>query len=193
MDVSFEPFRLAHLGAVARLFHRQLPPVSWREVAYHLSRRKGIRVAMTEGKVVGFYLAVWASGNEGLWLDYIAVDTARVKTGIGRKLVGDLERSASGVGFPIIQLSANIGNFVAIRFYEREGYQSSTITSDPTRIIFGKKLAPELRFREQDAKEMFGSFEACGRSHRLALMARRLLMTAWILVVSRNASTKRVT
>jgi len=143
---------------------------------------------MAEGKVVGFYLAVWVSGNEGLWLDYIAVDTTRIRLGIGRKLVGDLERSAASIGFPIIELSADLGNFVAVQFYEREGYHSSKIPHDPARILFSKKLASKLRFRKQEANDVFGSFEIHGRSHRLA---RRLLFTFWILVVSRNLATKR--
>ena len=77
-----------------------------------------VRVAEQDGEVVGFAVLLERSG-EACELDGLFVEPDRMRAGIGRRLVDDAKRIASGRGASRIEVVANPQ---ALAFYEAVGF-----------------------------------------------------------------------
>lgn len=77
-------------------------------------------VAEIEGRIVGAVMAGY-EGHRG-WINYLAVEPGRRKTGVGRQLMTEVERVLRAAGCPKINLQVRPENQAAIAFYERLGF-----------------------------------------------------------------------
>ena len=92
-------------------------------------------IALIGGKVVGTLMAGY-EGHRG-WINYLAVDPARRKLGLGRKLMAEAELRLKALGCPKINLQVRQGNQEACAFYEKLGFGNEQV------ISFGKRLADD--------------------------------------------------
>ena len=89
-------------------------------------------VAEADGLIVGAVMAGY-EGHRG-WINYLAVDPARQRNGLGRKLMDAAEQRLRAAGCPKINLQVRPENHAAIAFYERIGF------SVEGAISLGKRL-----------------------------------------------------
>jgi ribosomal protein S18 acetylase RimI-like enzyme len=72
-------------------------------------------------------------GHRG-WLNYLAVDPAHQRRGLGKAMVSEAEARLRASGCPKICLQVRTSNTSAITFYERIGYSLDDVVS------MGKRL-----------------------------------------------------
>ncbi len=89
-------------------------------------------VAEDGGRVIGAVMAGY-EGHRG-WINYLAVEPARQRGGLGRELMTAAERLLRAAGCPKINLQVRPENQAAIAFYERLGF------SVEGAISLGKRL-----------------------------------------------------
>ncbi|MBI3886984.1 MAG: GNAT family acetyltransferase [Opitutae bacterium] len=92
-------------------------------------------VAEEDGHIVGAVMAGY-EGHRG-WINYLAVDPARRRGGVGRALMAAAERELRAAGCPKINLQVRPNNRAAIAFYERLGFAVEGA------ISLGKRLAAD--------------------------------------------------
>ena len=90
-------------------------------------------VGLTEGKVVATVMGGY-EGHRG-WINYLAVDPARQKTGLGRQMMVAIEKKLLSLGCPKINLQVRAGNETAVEFYRKIGYKTEERTSLGKRLI----------------------------------------------------------
>jgi ribosomal-protein-alanine N-acetyltransferase len=82
-------------------------------------------VAEEDGRMAGFAIAGWTPRKQGTeaYIETIEVAPEQRGRGIGRALLGRIERSAREAGAELIWLHVEAGNWSAIRLYEAQGYR----------------------------------------------------------------------
>ncbi len=75
-------------------------------------------------------------GHRG-WVNYVGVDPAYQKTGVGRQMMDALEDKLKAIGCPKFNLLVRKDNIGAIEFYKKLGF----IPDDC--ILMGKRLIPD--------------------------------------------------
>jgi ribosomal protein S18 acetylase RimI-like enzyme len=75
-------------------------------------------------------------GHRG-WVNYIGVDPAYRKKGLGRKMMEAIEKMLLERGCPKLNLQVLVDNTKAMKFYERIGYKKDEVVS------LGKRLIPD--------------------------------------------------
>jgi len=93
-------------------------------------------VGTLDGKVVAVVMAGY-EGHRG-WLNYLAVDPAHQRRGLGRLIVAQAERQLRDAGCPKVNLQVRASNEAAIEFYRRVGYSVDDVVS------MGKRLEPDV-------------------------------------------------
>lgn len=89
-------------------------------------------VGTLNGEIVASVMAGY-EGHRG-WLNYVAVDPAHQRQGLGREIVSEAEARLRELGCPKINLQVRTSNRSAIEFYERLGYSVDDVVS------MGKRL-----------------------------------------------------
>ena len=89
-------------------------------------------VAEADGRIVGAVMAGY-EGHRG-WINYLAVDPARRRGGLGRKLMAEAEQRLRAAGCPKINLQVRTSNRDVIAFYQRIGFAPDDVVS------LGKRL-----------------------------------------------------
>ncbi len=89
-------------------------------------------VGTLDGEIVASVMAGY-EGHRG-WLNYVAVDPAHQRQGLGREIVSGAEARLRELGCPKINLQVRTSNRSAIEFYERLGYSVDDVVS------MGKRL-----------------------------------------------------
>lgn len=89
-------------------------------------------VAEAAGAIVGSVM-VGYEGHRG-WINYLAVEPARRRGGLGRQLVAEAERRLRAAGCPKLNLQVRTSNAGVIAFYRRLGF-----TVDDA-VSLGKRL-----------------------------------------------------
>lgn len=84
-------------------------------------------VAELDGAVAGTVMAGY-EGHRG-WINYLAVDPAARRRGIGRALIAEAERLLRERGCPKINLQVRAENREALAFYERIGFAQDAVVS----------------------------------------------------------------
>jgi ribosomal protein S18 acetylase RimI-like enzyme len=97
-----------------------------------LVQRELFLVGKIDGKIVGTVMAGY-EGHRG-WVNYLAVDPAFRKQGLGRILMDQAETRLVGIGCPKVNLQIRTENEDAMAFYERLGFERSPVVS------MGKRL-----------------------------------------------------
>lgn len=95
----------------------------------------GFWVAVAGDEVVGTVVAGF-DGRRG-WLNYLAVDPAWRRRGLGAALVGVAERDLASRGCPKVNLQVRHDNDAVLAFYEHLGYVDDHVVS------LGKRLPTE--------------------------------------------------
>jgi len=131
------PFDAADEAAVVALWQRCGLTRPWNDPHKDIRRKLAVRpdlflVAKTDGAVVGTVM-VGYDGHRG-WINYLGVDPACRRRGIGRALMDEAERLLRVEGCPKINLQVRTSNSEAIEFYRRIGYAMDDVVS------FGKRL-----------------------------------------------------
>jgi ribosomal protein S18 acetylase RimI-like enzyme len=123
---EIRPYRESDLGAVVALWEACGLTRPWnppaRDIAFCCQSGHGeLFLADEAGRVVGTVMA-GHDGHRG-WLYYVAVDPARRKSGLGRRLAGHAEAWLRGQGVPKIMLIIRDTNLAVKGFYEALGYE----------------------------------------------------------------------
>ena len=92
-------------------------------------------VATIEDKVVASAMAGF-DGHRG-WVNYLAVDPAHRKSGLGRALMGRVEHELKAIGCPKLNLQVRASNHDVLAFYRKLGYARDDAVS------LGKRLIPD--------------------------------------------------
>ena len=92
-------------------------------------------VAEVDRQIVGAVMAGY-EGHRG-WINYLAVEPARQRGGLGRALMTEAEQRLRAAGCPKINLQVRTDNVAAIAFYERIGFRRDQVVS------LGKRLVPD--------------------------------------------------
>src|SRR5688572_17935482 len=90
------------------------------------------RVAELEGRLVASVMAGY-DGHRG-WINYLAVDPAAQRKGVGRAMMDEAERILRAAGCPKINLQVRCSNAAVIAFYAHLGYVADEVVS------LGKRL-----------------------------------------------------
>jgi ribosomal protein S18 acetylase RimI-like enzyme len=131
------PFQPADEAAVVAVWERAGLTRPWNDPHKDIRRKLRVRpdlflVAELDGAVVGTVMAGY-DGHRG-WINYLGVDPAFQRRGIGRALMEEAERLLRAAGCPKINLQVRGTNAAAIEFYRRIGFAVDDVVS------LGKRL-----------------------------------------------------
>jgi ribosomal protein S18 acetylase RimI-like enzyme len=137
VSVEIRPFEPRDQGAVIALWRMCDLVRPWNDPVKDILRKLRVRpdlflVSMLEGQVVGTVM-VGYEGHRG-WINYLAVDPAHQRQGLGRKLMQEAEALLRKTGCPKINLQIRTSNENVIEFYRRIGYAQDDVVS------MGKRL-----------------------------------------------------
>lgn len=142
MSVNIRPFVPEDRTEVIELWTRSGLVRPWNDPGQDIDRKRQVApelflVEEEDGHVVGCVMAGY-EGHRG-WLNYLAVDPAHRRKGLGRRLVTEAERRLSGLGCPKVNLQVRSSNTDAVEFYRRIGYAVDDVVSmgsdwRPTRL-----------------------------------------------------------
>lgn len=93
----------------------------------------GLLVAEIDGTIVGGAM-VGYDGHRG-WINYLGVDPAHRRRGIGRALVAAAEARVGELGGPKVNLHVLAGNTEAFAFYDRIGYRVDEVVAMGRRLV----------------------------------------------------------
>ena len=89
-------------------------------------------VAVDNDGIIGSAMGGY-DGHRG-WIYYLAVHPDRQNSGLGSRLVGEVEQLLTAQGCPKINIMVRRTNHGVISFYEKLGYEESEV------LTYGKKL-----------------------------------------------------
>jgi ribosomal protein S18 acetylase RimI-like enzyme len=90
-------------------------------------------VAEQDGRIVGAVMAGY-EGHRG-WINYLAVEPALQRGGLGRRLMAEAEKLLRAAGCPKINLQVRPDNRPVIEFYERIGFRVEGIVNLGKRLV----------------------------------------------------------
>ena len=138
--MKIRPFILGDEEAVIALWHKcnLIRPNNdpKKDIDRKLKANPELFLVGVEGNKI---IATAMGGYEGHrgWVNYLGVDPACRKKGLGRKMMEAIEKKLLQSGCPKLNLQVLIGNTGAMKFYERIGYKKDEVFS------FGKRLIPD--------------------------------------------------
>jgi len=109
----------------------------WNDPHKDIARKRAVQrelflVAELDGAIVGSVMGGY-EGHRG-WVNYLAVDAAQRRSGLGRALMAEVESRLRAIGCPKVNLQVRNDNAAAIAFYERIGFLQDAAVS------LGKRL-----------------------------------------------------
>ena len=136
-QLNIRPFQTADEPAVVALWRQcglvvpQNDPHE--DIAYKMAFQPDLFfVGAIDGQVVATIMAGY-EGHRG-WINYIAVDPAHQRQGIGSQMMARAEEALRALGCPKINLQVRESNQAVIAFYESVGFSSDHVVS------LGKRL-----------------------------------------------------
>jgi len=90
-------------------------------------------VGDVDGRIVATAMAGY-DGHRG-WVHYLAVDPTMRRSGLGRQLMGEVERLLRGRGCPKLNLQVRSDNLQVLAFYRGLGYGEDQVVSLGKRLI----------------------------------------------------------
>jgi ribosomal protein S18 acetylase RimI-like enzyme len=135
--LEIRPFRRDDEEAVVALWERCDLTRPWNDPRKDIRRKLEVRpdlflVGMCAGSLVATVMAGY-EGHRG-WINYLAVDSERRRSGLGRRMMEAAERLLLAEGCPKINLQVREENDEVVAFYRALGY-----TQDPV-VSLGKRL-----------------------------------------------------
>ena len=131
------PFRFTDQDRVVALWRECDLLRPWNDPRKDIARKLCVNpewflVADQGGRIVGTVMAGY-EGHRG-WINYLAVEPALQRGGIGRALMARAEELLRDAGCPKINLMIRRGNAGVMAFYERLGFVADDVVS------LGKRL-----------------------------------------------------
>ncbi len=138
--MHIRPFEDADEAAVIALWLRCGLLRPWNDAHKDIARKRRVQpelflVGIIDGAIVAAVMAGY-DGHRG-WVNYLAVDPARRRSGLGRTMMVEVERRLRSLGCAKVNLQIRHENREAIAFYERIGFTEDQVVS------FGKRLEPD--------------------------------------------------
>lgn len=138
--MHIRPYLPADRGKVIELWHSCNLLVPWNDPAQDIAAKLAdspelFLVAVDNDEIIGSAMGGY-DGHRG-WIYYLAVHPARQNSGLGSRLVNEVERQLTALGCPKINIMVRRTNHGVISFYEKLGYEESEV------LTYGKKLSPE--------------------------------------------------
>lgn len=135
--IQIHSFSLEQTEAVVALWERCGLTRPWNDPRKDIARKLLVQpelflVAATDEQIVGTVMAGY-EGHRG-WINYLGVDPAYQRQGIGRLLMSAAEEKLQARGCPKINLQVRSTNSAVIAFYNAIGYAVDDVTS------LGKRL-----------------------------------------------------
>jgi ribosomal protein S18 acetylase RimI-like enzyme len=135
--MTVRPFTPGDQEAVVDLWTRCGLVRAWNDPRKDIARKLRVQpelflVAELDGVLAGTVMAGY-EGHRG-WINYLAVDPAARRRGLGRALMAEAERLLRERGCPKINLQVRADNREALAFYERIGFAQDAVAS------LGKRL-----------------------------------------------------
>jgi ribosomal protein S18 acetylase RimI-like enzyme len=135
--MHIRPYHPADEDAVVALWAQCGLTRPWNDPRKDIRRKLAVRpdlflVGELDGAVVGTVM-VGYDGHRG-WINYLGVDPACRRRGLGRALMAEAERLLRQAGCPKINLQVRTSNAEAIEFYRRIGFAVDDVVS------LGKRL-----------------------------------------------------
>jgi ribosomal protein S18 acetylase RimI-like enzyme len=90
-------------------------------------------LALKDGAIVGSVMCGY-EGHRG-WINYLAVDPAHRREGVGRELMNEAERVLLAAGCPKINLQVRSTNRAVIEFYRAIGFTVDDVVSMGRRLL----------------------------------------------------------
>jgi ribosomal protein S18 acetylase RimI-like enzyme len=137
------PFEAADEAQVIALWQACGLTRAWNDPAKDIRRKLAEQpglfgvLANEDGKVLGTVMAGY-EGHRG-WINYLAVDPAGQRQGLGRQLMDWAEARLREQGCPKINLQVRLGNEPVLAFYAALGYADDHVVS------LGKRLEHDDR------------------------------------------------
>jgi ribosomal protein S18 acetylase RimI-like enzyme len=138
--VDIRPFREADEAQVVALWQACGLTRPWNDPHLDIARKLAVQrelflVGEEGGRVVASVMAGY-EGHRG-WVNYLAVDPGRRRTGLGAQLMRRVEELLLSRGCPKINLQVRAGNAEVLAFYRALGYARDEA------IALGKRLIPD--------------------------------------------------
>jgi ribosomal protein S18 acetylase RimI-like enzyme len=135
--MEIRTFTATDVEAVTALWERAGITRPWNDARKDIARKQRMQpelflVAIADARVVGTVMAGY-DGHRG-WVNYLAVDPASRRAGIGRALMAAAEAGLAALGCPKVNLQIRAGNDDALAFYARLGFVRDDVVS------MGKRL-----------------------------------------------------
>ena len=139
-EMTIRPYLPEDENAVVELWRRCNLVRSWNNPRSDIERKLKVNpelflVGIIENQIVSTVIGGY-EGHRG-WINYLAVDPAYQRRGLGRLIMETVEERIRAMGCPKINLQIRTDNLVATKFYESIGYKVED------RISMGKRLAED--------------------------------------------------
>jgi ribosomal protein S18 acetylase RimI-like enzyme len=140
VELEIRPFEPRDEAAVVQLWTDCGLVVPWnnphRDIRRKLKVQRGMFLVAYSGDQIVATVMAGYDGHRG-WINYLAVDPARRRRGIGRRMMEEAETRLRAAGCPKINLQVRSSNAAVIEFYKAIGFQLDDVVS------FGKRLVPD--------------------------------------------------
>ncbi len=136
--MHIRPFRSADETDVVDLWQRCDLTRPWNDPHQDIQRKLGTQPELfLIGERDGLLLASVMAGFDGHrgWVNYLAVDPAWQRHGLGRQLMTEVERRLTTLGCPKLNLQVRSENQAVLAFYRSLGYQMDEVVSLGKRLI----------------------------------------------------------
>lgn len=112
----------------------------WNDPGKDIARKLRVQpdlflVGELDGRIVATAMAGY-DGHRG-WVNYLAVEPTAQGSGLGRRLMTEIERLLLERGCPKLNVQVRASNASAVEFYRKLGYAADDVVS------LGKRLEPD--------------------------------------------------
>jgi ribosomal protein S18 acetylase RimI-like enzyme len=138
-DLEIREYQHSDEGVVVRLWKECNLVVSWNNPHSDIKRKLRVQpelflVGLIDGRIVATVMAGY-EGHRG-WINYLAVAPELRRTGIGRRIMEEVENRLKAIGCPKINLQVRTTNTDVIEFYKNIGFSMNNVASMGKRIEF---------------------------------------------------------
>ena len=132
------PYLPEHKDAVIELWQKCNLTRPWNNPESDIERKLKVNpdlflVGLIDDTVVATVMGGY-EGHRG-WVNYLAVDPAYQRNGLGRKMMEELEKRILSTECPKINLQIRTDNTDAILFYKSIGYRKDEVISMGKRLV----------------------------------------------------------
>lgn len=137
MNLEIRPYDPVDEEAVVRLWKTCGLVVPWNDPKKDILRKLGVQadlflVGFVDGRIVATAMAGY-DGHRG-WVNYLAVHPDHQRSGLGRRIMDEVEARFRTAGCPKINVQVRTSNNGVIDFYRAIGFRDDDVVS------LGKRL-----------------------------------------------------